>query len=59
MVGEDMACYLQKIPGFFFFLNTCDPVRHTWDHHSPRFDMDETYIWRGSALLSAMALKMN
>ncbi|MDR1874023.1 MAG: amidohydrolase [Synergistaceae bacterium] len=57
MGGEDMAFFLEKAPGTYFFLNTCDPARHKVYHHNSKFDFDESPLWRGAAIMSAMAFQ--
>ncbi|HHW91255.1 MAG TPA: amidohydrolase, partial [Firmicutes bacterium] len=56
MVGEDMAYYLQEVPGTFFFLGEA-PQGEAYPHHHPKFDVDEGVLWKGSALFAAAALK--
>ncbi|MDR3229888.1 MAG: amidohydrolase [Synergistaceae bacterium] len=57
MGGEDVAFFLDVVPGVFFFINTCDPERHKFFHHNSKFDIDENCIWRGAAVMSAMAFQ--
>ncbi|MDR1377079.1 MAG: amidohydrolase [Synergistaceae bacterium] len=57
MGGEDMAFFLGAIPGMFYFLNTCDPEKHKYYHHNSKFDIDDTILWKGSAVMSAMAFQ--
>lgn len=58
MVGEDFANYLQVIPGAFFFLSTSDPEKGTdIPHHNPKFDVDESVLWRGAETFYQIALK--
>jgi amidohydrolase len=45
MAGEDMALYLQKVPGCFFFLGSANQAKGlAFPHHHPRFDFDETAL---------------
>ena len=50
MVAEDMAEYLNRVPGSFFVLGAMpDGVSWAEPHHSPRFDIDERalpWAWR-------------
>jgi amidohydrolase len=56
MGGEDMAFYLQQVPGTFFALGSGTPERGTvHPHHSPKFDFDEEVMWVGAALLAESA----
>ncbi len=55
MGGEDFAGYLQKIPGTFLLFAT--PSAHgPTPHHNPKFEIDDSVLWRGSALAAASAL---
>lgn len=52
MGGEDMAYYLDLVPGTFFFLGGINEEKGiVYPHHNSRFDVDEDVFWRGSALL--------
>lgn len=59
MAGEDMAFFLQKIPGTFFLLSNPaiekDGTIHP--HHSPKFDIDETLFYKGTAAVLNTVLK--
>lgn len=59
MAGEDMAFFLQKVPGTFFLLS--NPVIAAdgaiYPHHSPKFDVDETLFYKGSAAVLNTVLK--
>lgn len=52
MGGEDMAFYLQKVPGTFLFLSnlkeSSDGVKYT--NHSSKFDLDESLFYKGVAI---------
>lgn len=59
MVSEDMAHFLQAVPGCFALLGSADRARgHGAAHHNPRFDFDESVLPRGVALLAAAALDL-
>ncbi|MBW4651130.1 MAG: amidohydrolase [Kastovskya adunca ATA6-11-RM4] len=48
MGGEDMAFFLQAIPGCYFFLGSANPQKDlAYPHHHPRFDFDETALGMG------------
>jgi amidohydrolase len=48
MGGEDMAFFLQEVPGCYFFLGSANPDRDlAYPHHHPRFDFDETALMIG------------
>ena len=57
MGGEDVAFFLEQVPGNFFFLNTCDPEKHKYYHHNSKFDIEESVLWKGAAVVSAMAFQ--
>lgn len=57
MGGEDVAFFLEKVPGNFFFFNTCDPAKHKYYHHNSKFDIEESVLWKGAAVMSAMAFQ--
>lgn len=45
MGGEDMAYYLQKVPGAFFFLGAApDQTDRVFPHHHPKFELDERAV---------------
>lgn len=52
MGGEDMAYFLEKAPGTFFFLSNPKEVDGlAYPHHTSKFDIDESMLYKGSALL--------
>jgi amidohydrolase len=49
--GEDMAFYLQKVPGCYFFLGSANPALGLdKPHHHPCFDFDEQALGLGVEL---------
>ncbi len=51
MGGEDMAFFLQEVPGCYFFLGSANADRDlAYPHHHPRFDFDETALALGVEL---------
>jgi len=45
MGGEDMAYFLQAVPGCYFFVGSANPDKSlAYPHHHPRFDFDETAL---------------
>jgi amidohydrolase len=55
MTAEDFAYFAQAAPGCFFWLGAAlDPPR---EHHQPTFDIDESVLPIGAALLAACALQ--
>ncbi len=57
MGGEDMAYFLQKVPGTYFFLGSSPAGDRFYPHHNPRFDIDEDVFWIGAGLLAETALR--
>ncbi|MGF1568986.1 MAG: M20 family metallopeptidase [Nodosilinea sp.] len=48
MGGEDMAFFLQEVPGCYFFLGSANAEKSlAYPHHHPRFDFDETALGLG------------
>ncbi len=48
MGGEDMAFFLQQIPGCYFFVGSANrELDLAYPHHHPRFDFDETVLMTG------------
>lgn len=57
MGSEDMAYYLEKVPGTFVFLGGANPAKGILStHHSSQFQIDEDVFWKGSAAMAASAL---
>ena len=51
MGGEDMAYYLQKVPGAFFFLGAAPDLEQlTFPHHHPKFQLDDRAVPLGMEL---------
>jgi amidohydrolase len=56
--AEDFSYVLQRVPGAFFFLGVRDPAwAELRPNHSPRFDMDESALPVGAALMAATAMR--
>ena len=48
MGGEDMAFFLDAVPGCYFFLGSANPDKGlAYPHHHPRFNFDETALATG------------
>ena len=46
--ADDMACFLEKVPGCYFFLGAQPRQRsRRFPHHHPRFDFDERALTVG------------
>ena len=56
MVGEDFSFYLQRVPGVYLLLGIRNEEKGIiYPHHHPRFDVDESVLWKGTALYSLLA----
>jgi amidohydrolase len=56
MGGDDFAFFLQRVPGALFVLGTNDGTERTsYPLHHPRFDIDESAMVRGAAILALTA----
>ena len=56
MIGEDFACYLEKVPGVFIWtgVRRAD-LGMTWPLHHPKFQADEEAVWRTAAVIAQFA----
>jgi amidohydrolase len=52
MGSEDMACYLDRVPGCFFFVGSA-PEKDAHAHHHPNFDINEDALPTGAATMCA------
>jgi amidohydrolase len=53
MGSEDMAYFLERVPGCFFFLGTRNESRgFVHPHHSPKFDIDEEALPAGVEIMT-------
>jgi amidohydrolase len=56
--GEDFSAVLAAVPGNFFFLGARDDARNlNFPHHNPRFDIDESCLPQGVAILCEAAVR--
>jgi amidohydrolase len=59
MAGEDMAFFLERIPGCYAFVGCGDADKQTTHpHHSPHFDLDEDALPLAVELLSQTAVRL-
>lgn len=57
MGGEDVAYFLSKAPGTYFFLGGANSAKGpVYPHHNSRFVIDEDVLWKGTALLAQGAI---
>jgi amidohydrolase len=58
MGSEDMAYFLNEVPGSFIFLGSGNAERGLdYPHHNPRFDIDEAVLPLGVAILAETATR--
>ncbi|SDY99446.1 amidohydrolase [Proteiniborus ethanoligenes] len=52
MGAEDMSFFLREAPGTFFYLSNPREIDgQYYPHHNPKFDIDESQLWKGVALV--------
>ena len=57
MGGEDMAFFLEKVPGCFAFVGSAPSGGAASPHHSPTFNIDEESLVIGAELLTRTAVR--
>jgi amidohydrolase len=57
MGGEDMAYFLQQVPGCFAFVGSAPKDGKPSPHHSPTFDIDEESLVIGAEVMSQVAVR--
>jgi len=58
MGSEDMAFFMNEVPGSFMFLGSADAERGLdYPHHNARFDFDEGVLPLGAGLLAETATR--
>jgi hippurate hydrolase len=59
MIGEDFACYLERIPGSFFWLGSGPEhgAEQAYGLHHPKLNINEACLPVGAAILAAIAYK--
>jgi len=56
MGAEDFSFYAQRVRGAFINLGTAGAEAGSHEpHHSPRFNVEESALWKGTAVLVALA----
>jgi amidohydrolase len=54
MASEDMAYFLNNVPGTYLLVGSANPARGLdYPHHHPRFDFDEDALVTGASLLAS------
>jgi amidohydrolase len=56
MGGDDMALWLQRAPGCYFFVGAQSNEATAFPHHHPRFDLDEAVLPIAVELLAEAAI---
>ncbi len=58
MIAEDFACYLEKVPGAFFFLGMANEPEAPYPPlHSPYYDFNDTALRTGIGVMAELALR--
>lgn len=56
MGGEDMAFYLREVPGCLWGFTTHNPDKGiTAPHHTPHFDVDDSFLWVPAWIMACAA----
>lgn len=59
MGSEDMACFMERVPGCYFFIGSANAEKGLdAPHHHPRFDIEEEALPVAAALMSAAAVQL-
>jgi metal-dependent amidase/aminoacylase/carboxypeptidase family protein len=56
MGGEDFSAFLETAKGAFFFHNGSFGDERDMPHHNPKFQLNESSFWSGTAAMAAFAL---
>ncbi len=56
MGAEDFSFYAQRVPACFYTLGSCGGPASAHPHHSSLFDIDESCLGTGVAMMTALAL---
>jgi amidohydrolase len=58
MASEDYALFAQRVPSTYFFVGAGDAATgKTYDHHHPKFDIDERSLALGVEVMARAALR--
>ncbi len=59
MGAEDMAFMMEEVPGCYFFVGSANSEKGLdYDHHHPKFDIDEAALPKAAALMAAAAAEI-
>lgn len=59
MVSEDMAFFLERIPGCYVMVGSANPERGLcYGHHHPKFDFDERALSYAVAIITSTVLEL-
>lgn len=56
MCSDDIARYLERVPGVLFFHPSTFGDERDFPHHHPKFTVNEDVLWTGAAVEAALAL---
>lgn len=58
MGGEDFAFYLREVPGTFIYLSNPGYIEGNFHgHHHPKFDIDESYLYKAVATFYGLTIE--
>jgi len=59
MISEDMAFFMEKVPGCYFLIGSANAARGLdYGHHHPKFDFDEDVLPQAVAAMTASVLAL-
>jgi amidohydrolase len=59
MVSEDMAYFLDQVPGCFILVGSANPEKGLiYSHHHPKFNFDEEALTTGAALIASSVVEL-
>jgi amidohydrolase len=59
MISDDMAFFLNRVPGCFILLGSANAERGlNYAHHHPKFDFDELALPKAAALIAASTMEL-
>ncbi len=59
MGAEDMAFMMEEVPGCYFFVGSANAEKGLdYDHHHPKFDIDEAALPKAAALMAAAVVEI-
>jgi amidohydrolase len=59
MAGEDFSCFMEKVPGAYFFVGVGNPDKGIiYPQHHPKYDLDEDALLYGMETLTLAAIEL-